>query len=179
MTDARANSFAPVFAADARVLVVGSMPGRRSLAAQQYYAHPRNAFWPIVGGCLGFAPALPYAERLRWLGAAGIALWDVLASCERPGSLDADVRLADATTNDFAWLFAQCPRLLHVLCNGALAHTQFVRRVVPQLDANRTPTVHRLPSTSPAHAGLSAAAKLAAWREGLADAGIKIVASGR
>jgi hypoxanthine-DNA glycosylase len=155
------------------------MPGRRSLAVSQYYAHPRNAFWPILGACLGFSPDLPYVDRLRALGGAGIALWDVLASCERPGSLDADVRLADATSNDFAWLFAQCPRLSHVLCNGALAHEQFVRRVLPTLAATKAPTVHRLPSTSPAHAGVAGSAKLAAWRAALAAAGVRLAASDR
>ena len=137
------------------------MPGRASLAAGRYYAHPRNAFWPILGALLGFAAEAPYERRLAALADSGIALWDVLASCEREGSLDGAIARQGRTTNDFAALFVSQPGLGTVLCNGGTAHDLFVRRVVPTLP--RRPVVVRLPSTSPAHAKHSLAGKQATW----------------
>jgi double-stranded uracil-DNA glycosylase len=154
----------------ARVLILGSMPGRASLAAAQYYAHPRNAFWPLLGAILGFDPALPYPSRLQCLRERGVALWDVLQSCERQGSLDAAIDPRTQQPNDFGALFAAQPELRAVLCNGATAHRLFVRMVLPALASPGAEpfAVHRLPSTSPAHAGLRLADKLAAWRAVLA-----------
>ena len=154
------RSFAPLFRADARVLVLGSMPGTASLAAAQYYAHPRNAFWPIVGALFGFDPASPYAARIRALKAAGVALWDVLAACERPGSLDADIVPASETANDIPGLLAAHPRIEVVFFNGGRAQASYRRHFG---DTLRIDTL-RLPSTSPAHASRSIDAKLAAWR---------------
>ena len=163
------ESFPPVSRPDARVLVLGSMPGAASLAAGRYYAHPRNAFWPIVGGVCGVAADAPYAARLAGLVARGIALWDVLATCERAGSLDAAIDRATARANDFVPFFAAHPRLEAVACNGGAAHELFRRRVLPALAAaGFTPAVHALPSTSPAHAGSSVAQKRQAWRRILA-----------
>ncbi|KRD40003.1 DNA-deoxyinosine glycosylase [Lysobacter sp. Root916] len=168
---ARLSSFAPVATADARVLVLGSMPGEASLAATRYYAHPQNRFWPIMGALVGATPALPYEQRLQRLLDAGIALWDVLASCERVGSLDTAIRAPQA--NDFAGFFAAHPRVATVLFNGAQAETSFRRLVLPGLAAP-LPMLRRLPSTSPANAGQRPEAKLAAWREALSDAGIAL-----
>ena len=148
------------------MLILGSMPGEASLAAGEYYAHPRNHFWPIVGAVLGFDPAAPYASRLRALQRARVALWDVLHSCERPGSLDSSIDRASAVPNDFASLFARCRRIRRVCFNGALAEDTFRRRVLPSLGDLRLECV-RLPSTSPAHASLSLARKRAAWRRAL------------
>jgi hypoxanthine-DNA glycosylase len=89
----------------ARALILGSMPGAASLRAAQYYAHPRNQFWPIMGELVGADPALPYEQRLDRLTSAGIALWDVFARCEREGSLDAHIRDDTAVANDFAEFF--------------------------------------------------------------------------
>ncbi|ATE62836.1 DNA-deoxyinosine glycosylase [Thauera sinica] len=157
------RSFPPAFRADARVLILGSMPGEASLAATQYYAHPRNAFWPIMGRLFGAGPDLPYDERLARLNAAGIALWDVIARCRRPGSLDSAIDRGSVEPNDFAGLFAACPRIGHVFFNGTAAETAF-RRHVRLPAGSRPPAFARLPSTSPAHAARDFAAKLAAWQ---------------
>lgn len=157
------TGFPPVARADARVLVLGSMPGARSLADGQYYAQPRNAFWPIMGLLFAAGPGLPYPQRLARLTAAGVALWDVLAQCRRPGSLDQHIRLASASLNDFAGFLAAHPQITHVFCNGQLAFRLFSRRVAPGL-SGRALLVTRLPSTSPAMASLRLEDKLARWQ---------------
>ena len=170
------QGFPPVSAKDARVLILGSMPGAASLQAHQYYAHPHNRFWPIMGELVGASPALPYDERLLRLRHAGIALWDVLAQCEREGSLDSAIRDDTAQANDFAGFLAR-HRLVHtVLFNGAKAESAWRRHVGPGL-AGTALQYRRLPSTSPANAGTPAAAKLAAWREALQAAGIPVSGS--
>jgi TDG/mug DNA glycosylase family protein len=157
------RSFAPVENANARILILGSMPGRASLQAGQYYAHPRNLFWRILGELLGVSPALPYERRIRALKAAHIALWDVLESCEREGSLDADIDDASLLPNDFASFFLRHPRITHVFFNGAKAEACYRTRVLPAVRL-RPLQYHRLPSTSPAHASMSLEQKLKAWR---------------
>lgn len=156
------RSFAPLAAADAEVLILGSMPGQRSLEMHQYYAHPHNVFWHILGELAGAPPQLPYAERLAALKAARIALWDVLYSCEREGSLDSAI--CKETANDFAAFFVRHPRIARVYFNGAKAEQSFHKFV---LGKQKLPPLEfaRLPSTSPAHAGMSYADKLEAWRE--------------
>lgn len=158
------RGFAPIAAADARVLVLGSMPSAASLAAQQYYAHPRNAFWPLMGELFDAGPGLPYAERAARLRAAGVAVWDVLAACRRDGSLDAAIDPASMQINDFPAFFAAHPGITRVFFNGGTAEAVFRRWVLRRLDPLALPALVRLPSTSPAHAGRSLAAKLAAWR---------------
>jgi double-stranded uracil-DNA glycosylase len=164
------HCFPPIARPDARVLVLGTMPSPASLQARQYYAHPRNAFWPIVAALCGFDPAARYDARAAALAACGVAVWDVLAACVRPGSLDADIDDASAVTNDFAGFFATHRRIRRVCFNGAKAETLYVRRVLPALDPAPIVEYVRLPSTSPAHAGRSLAAKLEAWRVLLAPA---------
>lgn len=148
---------APVIAPDTRVLVLGSFPGAASLAAGQYYAHPRNQFWKLVGALVGEdLYALPYGERLPRLLAHRFGLWDVLAACERKGSLDAAIRRAAA--NDFEHLHVLCPRLETVGFNGQMSG-QFAPRF-----AERGYRTVVLPSSSPAHAALTFEQKLEHWR---------------
>ena len=155
--------FGPVADRRARTLILGSFPSEASLQAGHYYAHPRNQFWPILGEVLGEPLAsLPFEERYRRLRAHRIALWDVILACERPGSLDADIRAARA--NDFDALLRRAPRLARVLFNGRTA-ARFEARFAEL--GLRTVV---LPSTSPAHAGVRYAQKLAAWRAALAGA---------
>jgi hypoxanthine-DNA glycosylase len=157
----RIQSFRPIAARDARILVLGSMPGVESLRRKQYYAHPQNQFWRIMEALFGIDRASPYGARVRALKARRIAVWDVLHSCVREGSLD--TMIEDEVANDFAQFFCVHPRLSHVFFNGAKAEASY-RRYVPAQTAGRTIRYMRLPSTSPAHASLAAARKLAAWR---------------
>jgi len=159
------ESFAPIENRSARVLVLGSMPGRASLDAQQYYAHPRNAFWKIMAALLrqpGLA-SLPYPRRIATLRKSDIALWDVLGSCTREGSLDSDIDDSSIVPNDFAGFFRRHPHVRRVFFNGAKAEQAYRRFVLPNLEGD-TRGYLRLPSTSPAHASLSFDAKLEAWR---------------
>ena len=154
---------APVIDERTRILVLGSFPGAASLAAQQYYAHPRNLLWPILSALTGEPlAALPYDERLPRLLAHGFGLWDVLGACEREGSLDSAIRKPAA--NDFARLRELCPLLETVGFNG-----QTSGKFAPQFAAAGYRTVV-LPSTSPAHASLTLAQKLAQWKALLAPA---------
>lgn len=159
----RLEGFPPIAAPHAHTLILGSMPGAASLAAGEYYAHPRNAFWPIICAVLEIAPTLPYAERARELAAHGYALWDVLGACRRKGSLDADIETDSIEVNDFPAFFAAHPAIARVFFNGATAEACFRRDVAASVA--RPLRYRRLPSTSPANAGWSAAAKLEAWRE--------------
>lgn len=163
--------FPPIARRDARVLILGSLPGRASIAAQQYYAQPQNAFWRIMGDSVGAARELPYAERVRRLRDAGIAVWDVCHSARRPGSLDASIRRDSIVPNDFGAFLARHRAIRSILFNGATAEALYRRLVLPRLDARAAAIPgRRLPSTSPAHASLGYAAKLRRWSQALAAA---------
>jgi hypoxanthine-DNA glycosylase len=152
------EGLAPLHARNSRLLVLGSFPGAASLAAQQYYGHPRNHFWPIVGAIWGLdLAALPYAKRVAELRRRGLAVWDVYASCRREGSLDSAIE--DAVPNDLAGLVRRCPALEAIAHNGGES-ARFMR-ITGALGL----PVYRLPSTSPANASWSFERKLAAWRE--------------
>ena len=152
----------PIVDAGTGVLVLGSMPGQVSLQMQRYYAHPRNAFWPIMSELLGFDPRADYSARVAALRAAGIGLWDVLRVCDRSGSLDSAIVGDSMEVNDFETLFAQRCDIAKVFFNGAKAEQVFRRLVAPNL--GRPPDCARLPSTSAANAGVAYGAKLRAWR---------------
>jgi double-stranded uracil-DNA glycosylase len=144
-----------------KLLILGTMPGETSLRAGQYYAHPRNLFWPIMGELIGARPELSYNMRLRIAARADIGLWNVLESCSRTGSLDSAIR--DETVYDFMTFLRLRPRVTHIFFNGKKAGESFRRHVLPNLEKNRFVCID-LPSTSPAHARLDFSAKLAAWR---------------
>ena len=157
MSDARRIGFAPVVDARTRLLILGSLPGDASLKAAQYYAHPRNGFWALIGGVLGEAvAALPYDVRLERLKARGVGLWDVIASAERSGSLDAAIRSPEAA--DLRGLIEGLPELSAVAFNGGLA-AKMGRRFLGNLTSV---ALVDLPSSSPAHA-ISLSAKAASW----------------
>ena len=161
----RVHSFAPICVGEPRILVLGSMPGRASLRAQQYYAHPRNAFWPIMGALFAIDPSLDYSERCARLAAEGVAVWDVLKTCTRASSLDSDIDSSSIVTNDFHVLLGRHSSIGHIFFNGAMAEKTYLRHVLPALPlelatARRT----RLPSTSPANASYSFERKLTSWR---------------
>lgn len=163
----RAESFAPEWREDARVLVLGSIPGVASLQAQRYYAHPRNAFWPIMAELLGFDPALAYRQRLEVLKQNGVALWDVIESCYRPGSLDSRIAADSVAANDIAALVRRMPQLRLIACNGKTAQRLYLRhwaKVIAEQQPDNVPSIVALPSTSPAHAAMNFDQKLAAWR---------------
>jgi len=150
--------------AQARVLVLGSMPGVASLREARYYAHPRNRFWPLMSLLAGIDAGLPYAARVAALNDAGIGLWDVIGRCRRRGSLDADIVRGSEVPNPVAEVLATLPALQLVACNGAAAHRAFQRFIVPGLQRPLDVPVLALPSTSPANAAASLPALQHAWR---------------
>ena len=157
------QGLAPVSLPTAKVLVLGSMPGAVSLQQQQYYGHPRNAFWPIITELTGVVADLPYPQRLQALTSKGIALWDVIASCERVGSLDSAIR--QEQVNDFSTFFSLHPQLQAIAFNGAKAAQSFARHVLPLQCVPNAVSLLTLPSTSPAHARLSFADKIQQWQQ--------------
>lgn len=159
------SSFPPIAMSDAVVLVLGSMPSETSLDAHQYYAHPRNAFWPIIRRLFGNGDEASYDERRLLLTANRIALWDVMQSCVRRGSLDAAIERESIVANDFASFFTEHPSLRWLFFNGGEAERSFRRHVLPTLDSAIAIEMQRLPSTSPAHASLTREQKLQRWRQ--------------
>jgi hypoxanthine-DNA glycosylase len=146
---------------NSQILILGSMPGEESLRQQQYYAHPRNLFWDIMGELFGAGRELPYEERLAVLRKNGVALWDVAHTCRRKGSLDS--MMTEVEANDFAALFADAPQIHTIFFNGQTAATLFRKLVLPEL--KRELELIILPSTSPANASIPPANKKAVWRK--------------
>ncbi len=157
----RIYSFDPVWRADAKLLILGSMPSVESLKQGFYYAHPRNAFWPMMAEILGEEVPQSMEAKKELLVSHRIALWDSACSCEREGSLDSAIR--EAKPNDFAALYRNCPGIRHVLFNGAAAF-ELYKKLVAKADPQRL--FHRMPSTSPAYT-LKYESKKAFWQETL------------
>jgi hypoxanthine-DNA glycosylase len=157
----------PVIARHTRLVLLGSFPGAASLAAGQYYAHPRNQFWPLLSALLAEdLAALPYAARLQRLRTHGLGLWDVIAACQREGSLDSAIR--KARYNDLASLRRRAPQLVAVAHNGG--ESARAMRITAALGVS----VYRLPSSSPANASWSFERKLAAWRAVFQASGVPL-----
>jgi double-stranded uracil-DNA glycosylase len=154
-----ARGFEPKAIPSARVLVLGTLPGEESLRRGEYYANPRNVFWRIVESLFGIPTEMPYAERVRKLNEAGVALWDVCAAATRPGSLDLSIRRGSEVPNDFAAFLADHPHIKLICFNGAKAAALFRKHVKPSVAVECVD----LPSTSPAHAAMSFDEKVKRW----------------
>ena len=159
MTTPLLEGFSPVVDDAAELLILGSFPSVQSLATQQYYGNPRNAFWPITADLFGFAASAPYETRLAALQSAGVAVWDVLHRCRRAGSSDGKFDLKSLVANDFGQLFSTHPSITRVCFNGRAAERLYARLV----DVDAAVEYELLPSTSPARA-MPAGQKLQAWR---------------
>jgi hypoxanthine-DNA glycosylase len=157
------QSFAPIIGASPRIIILGSMPGVASLEAMQYYAHPRNAFWPILDELFGIDRKACYQSRVAELERLPLILWDTLRACHRPGSLDSNIEMQSARANDFPGLLQRFPGVRAILFNGATSEKYFRQLVLPELHASDLELI-RMPSTSPANAGMNFEQKLAAWR---------------
>ena len=172
--EAWATGFPPVEPRRARVLILGTLPGAESIRRGEYYAHPRNAFWTIMGALFGAGRELSFAQRRRKLAACGVMLWDVLHMARRPGSLDSDIHPRHRVANDIPALLARHPELERIVFNGGAAERLFRRHVAkrcgPLLNGIQ---LVQLPSTSPAHATRRVSEKLAAWRDGLGTGRIR------
>ncbi len=163
--DGSLQGLPPLLAPHTRLLVLGSFPGVASLAAQQYYGHPRNQFWPLLSALFEIElTTMSYAQRVEAVLARGLGIWDAYAACERQGSLDSAIRAP--LFNDFGPLRARAPELAWVAFNGAQA-----ARALPLIQALGWPAA-TLPSTSPAHASWSLERKLVAWRQAFERAGL-------
>jgi TDG/mug DNA glycosylase family protein len=160
------HSFPPISDVSATRLILGSMPGKASLAAQQYYAHPRNCFWQIMSSILNVPSGASYEMRCEVLVEQNVALWDVLKMCTRTGSLDSDIVESSIVANDFVGFLSDHPGIGTIFFNGAKAEKTYVRHVQPILpDRLARIRLVRLPSTSPANASIPFDVKLRMWQE--------------
>ncbi|MBL8300108.1 MAG: DNA-deoxyinosine glycosylase [Rhodanobacteraceae bacterium] len=159
------ESFASSVGADCRILILGSMPGIRSLAAGQYYAHPKNLFWPLMQAVFGVEAGQPYAQRMVQLLASGVGLWDVLQGCERRGSLDSAIAVSSEIPNAIPALLQQHREIRAVAFNGAKAAQAFKKHIAADIPPERLRELelHELPSTSPAHASMAREEKIRRW----------------
>lgn len=165
MTAALCYGLPAVWQADAQILILGSLPGVASLKAAQYYAHPRNQFWPLLQQLFGIDASLPYEQRIAALQQQRLALWDLIGAAERRGSLDSAITPASIQLNDFSALLQQLPALRAVWLNGGTAAKAWQKLMKAGLKLPATVQVFALPSTSPAHAALGFADKLQHWRQ--------------
>jgi hypoxanthine-DNA glycosylase len=159
------TSFSPLVNDDASRIVLGSIPGDASLRQQQYYAHPQNTFWRIAASYLGFSVDQPYMQKVDKLLAAGIGLWDVVASCQRSGSLDSAIINDSVVANNFNALLSSNKNIKAIYFNGRKAEQLFARHCSEQIAGLvQQPSFFVLPSTSPAYAAMPFAEKLRLWQ---------------
>jgi len=158
------TGFEPIIGGKPTALILGSMPGEASLQKTQYYANPRNLFWEIVATHFNFDHTLDYDQKITHLIANQVALWDVIGSCERQGSLDSSIRSASIKVNNLLALFVEYPSISHIFFNGTKAKIEFYKRVLPDLsELHNKLELILLPSTSPANARISRDEKIAQW----------------
>lgn len=159
------QGFPPIASANSQLLILGSMPGELSLQKQQYYGHPKNAFWAIMGSLVNIPADASYTQRISALMANGIAVWDVLYYCRRTGSLDSGIDMATVSANNFSPFFTSHPNIKTVCFNGGSAEKLYKKHVLPTVQAHTADIAYvRLPSTSPAYAAMTVAQKTQAWR---------------
>ena len=163
------QSFGAVCDVNTELLILGSLPGKRSIAEQQYYAHPRNALWPIVCSWMKIPVTLSYQDKLSAALEHGIGFWDVVAKAERPGSLDSNIASSTVQYNPIDQLIPTLPKLKCIILNGGAAMTMFRRAGFDRVALEREVDFYQLPSTSPAHASMTVDEKRVAWHSLLID----------
>ena len=161
------TSFPPIVTKESFILLLGSMPGQKSLNLQEYFAHSQNSFWHIMDAICGASPLLPYAERVQKLNENRIAVWDVLQHCEREGSLDSAINLESEVPNNFEQFLTKYPQICHIFFNGKKADNSFRKKVWPELSPQVRDRISltTLPSTSPANTQLTRKKKIDVWQE--------------
>jgi len=161
---AHIKSFTYIADEKAKILILGSIPGKESLAKQQYYAHPKNLFWHFISEIFNFDLSLPYHEKTEILKANHLALWDVIERCKRTTSLDSDIKKDSVKPNNFSLFFRKHSNIKNVFFNGRMAEHLYLKRVLPSLE-NTYPEIqyNLLPSTSPANASINKREKLRQW----------------
>jgi len=165
----RCYSFPPIASPSAKILILGSMPGQASLDANQYYAHPRNAFWSIMHAMFGVDIEWDYEKRCQTLTEHHVAVWDVLKACDRQGSLDSNIDDASIEANNFSDFFKHHPLITHLFFNGAKAEQTYHRHVQKHIESQwQSITSTRLASTSPAHAAVTLDKKIIQWQKVIA-----------
>lgn len=163
MSDQVITAFPPILPRRPHTLILGSMPGGKSLELNQYYAHPQNQFWRFMGDIFGALPTIPYHDRIEVLKSKGVAVWDVLKACSREGSMDADIK--NPVVNDFDLFYKQNPTIILVVFDSLTAENFYKRLVLPTL--TKELVYKRVPSPSPAHARMNYEAKRILWAEAL------------
>ncbi len=159
------EGFPPIVGEDSRVLILGSMPSETSLKKQQYYGHDRNAFWSIMGELFGAGKDLDYGRRRQILIQNGVAVWDVLKTCCRKGSMDSDIDMDSIQINNFNGFYSAYPAIKTVFFNGGTAEKVYTKRILPILKKEFDVLKYqRLPSTSPAYASMKLEHKIEAWQ---------------
>ena len=160
--------FPPALMPDAEILILGSMPGKMSLEKNQYYAHPRNLFWPIMSLVFGIDPEVQYEYRIKSLNAHKIALWDVIGQCEREGSLDSSINTETEEANDIAKFLSEHSEITRICFNGQKAFSSFKRNIL-NTDKSIAEEYELivLPSTSPANASIPREVRIAQWKNAL------------
>jgi len=163
------HSFSALCNTNTKLLILGSLPGKKSIAEQQYYAHPRNALWPILCDWMQLPASMSYEQRIETALDRGIGFWDVVAQAERPGSLDSDIKSPSVHYNPIDQLIPSLPNLKCIILNGGAAMTLFKRAGFNQEAKEMGVASIQLPSTSPAHASMTLEEKRVAWHSVLID----------